>query len=442
MSTGRAEDEFWHVRRDGRRFWANVVITAILDHDGVLIGFGNITRDMSERKRFIDELQEARDAAEQANRAKDEFLSHMSHELRTPLNAVIGFSQVLEMRELTGADRDLVTHIGQAGHHLLALINEIMDIAVIASGKLSINLERVSVATAVDDTIGLIRPLALDKSVRVVAESSVPLNALADPKRLRQVLLNLVSNAVKYNRRGGEVRLSWGTDESGRARVIVADTGPGIPAEHVDRLFVPFDRLGVESTGIEGTGLGLALSKALVETMGGTIGFTSVVGQGSTFIVDLPVAPVDTEPTAPLFPISDVTPQAHVLYIEDNLVNLQLVRHVLAARDGIELIPAMRGQIGLDLARTALPDLVLLDLNLPDMTGEQVLHELQADPATADLPVVVMSADAEPGRIALLRALGVVDYLTKPIDVHELLAVIDRCPPAAAPGQRVPHDPG
>jgi PAS domain S-box-containing protein len=421
--TGRSEDEFWHVRKDGTRFWANAVITAILDHDGVLIGFGNITRDMSERKQFIDELQEARDAAEQANRAKDEFLSHMSHELRTPLNAVIGFSQVLEMSALDGSQVEAVTHISQAGHHLLGLINEIMDIAVVAAGEFSINLEPVDIAATVDDTIGLLRPLAMDKGVRVTAESTIRLEAIADPKRLQQVLLNLVSNAVKYNRPGGGVRVSWAPDNLGRARVVVADTGPGIAADLLERLFVPFDRLGAEAAGIEGTGLGLPLSKSLVETMGGTIDVTSEPGLGTTFTVDLPTAPATNE--TPLALPTPNAPIAHVLYIEDNLVNLQLVRHVLATRPGIELIPAMRGQAGLDLARTTTLDLILLDLNLPDMTGEDVLHQLQNNPTTTDLPVVVMSADAEPGRIALLQALGAVDYLTKPIDVHELLAIVD-----------------
>jgi PAS domain S-box-containing protein len=425
VTTGRAEDESWRVRKDGTRFWANTVFTAILDDEGVLIGFGNITRDMSERKQFIDELQTARDAAEQANRAKDEFLSHVSHELRTPLNAVIGFSQVLEMGDLTGRQRESVAHIGQAGHHLLGLIDEIMDIARVASGDLSINAEPVNVVATVDECIGLVRPLALDIGVRVTAESTVRLDALADPQRLRQVLLNLVSNAVKYNRPGGSVAVSWEATTIGHARIVVADTGFGISAEDMHRLFVPFDRLGAESTGTEGTGLGLTLSKSLVESMGGTIEVTSDPGHGSTFTVDLPAPANDANAWAATAFVAAAAPTAHVLYIEDNVANLELVRQILANRPTIAFIPAMDGQAGLNLARTNRPDLVLLDLNLPDLSGEQVLHELRRQPATADVPIVVMSADAEPGRIAVMRALGVVDYLTKPINVHGLLAIVD-----------------
>jgi PAS domain S-box-containing protein len=432
LTTGRVEDEGWRVRKDGSRFWANVVITAVFDHDGELLGFVKVTRDMTERKRSLDQIETARAEAERANRAKDEFLSHMSHELRTPLNAVIGFAQILQMDELVGSQRDAVSHIEQAGRHLLGLINEILDISRVAAGELSVHLEPVDVAAAVDQTIGLIRPAALDRGVRLVVDSSTRACALADPQRLLQILLNLVTNAVKYNRHGGDVNISW-TITAGRTRIAIADTGPGIAEDLLDRLFTPFDRLGAEATATEGTGIGLFLAKSLTEAMDGTIEVTSEPGRGTTFTLDLAQTPVPL-PATGSSPGADIDfdVAANVLYIEDNLANIDLVRAVLATRPGVKLIPALTGTAGIELARTHTPQLVLLDLNLPDHSGEEVLHQLRADPATADLPVAVMSADAEPGRIALLAALGVIDYLTKPIDVPTLLGIIDSHIPADA----------
>jgi PAS domain S-box-containing protein len=433
--TGSIEVEGWRLRKDGSRFWANVVITAVFDEDnGELIGFGKVTRDMTERKRFIDALQEARTVADQASLAKDEFLSSMSHELRTPLNAVIGFSQVLESGPLTDEQLEAVAHIGQAGHHLLAIINEVLDFARVTAGHAAVHAESAAIAGTVDEAIALVQVAAAEAGVIVGAHGPHDLAALADRQRLRQVVLNLLSNAVKYNRPGGDVTVTWGAAAPGRVQLRVADTGRGISAELLARLFVPFDRLDADvATAREGSGLGLAVSQSLLGAMGGTIAVTSEPGRGTTFTVDLPGAPAAVaapdRPEPPAVP--DPSSPLRVLYIEDDPSNLRLVQHIFRARPGIELIAAARGRVGLELARSLVPDLVLLDLTLPDVPGEQVLRELQADPATAEVPVVVMSADASPDRMASLQAMGAVDYLTKPLDVAGLLEVADRSPRSA-----------
>jgi PAS domain S-box-containing protein len=432
VRVGCSEAEGWRVRKDGSRFWANEVTTAIFEEDdGDLAGFGRVTRNMTERKRFVDELQDARDMSERASQAKDEFLSNMSHELRTPLNAVIGFAQVLQLDDLSPDQREAVEHIGEAGHHLLGLINEILDISRVVSGHLPISVEPINLAVAVGKAVALVGNLARPRGVRVTVEGNEETHVAADRQRLRQVIVNLASNAVKYNKPDGEVRITWAPGEPGRVRLAVSDTGRGIPADQLTRLYVPFDRLAADATGIEGTGLGLALSKALIEAMEGTIEVSSEPERGTTFTVDLPAA----EPGTAMTEAAVAPPEARsdeplvVLYLEDNLSNLQLVQHVFHARPNIELVPAMQAQIGLELARTKAPDLLLLDLNLPDLSGEEVLRQLQADPATADIPTVIMSADAEPNRIAALRALGIADYLTKPIDVTALLHLVDRSQP-------------
>jgi signal transduction histidine kinase len=388
----------------------------------------------SELAQGVRELEAARAVADAANRSKSEFLSRMSHELRTPLNAVLGFAQVLEFDARSDEDRDAVTHIIKGGNHLLQLINEVLDISRIETGDLTLSPEAVLVGDLVADVLDLVRPIAAQQSVHLLGDRAVSCAefVFADRQRLKQVLLNLLSNAVKYNRRGGTVAVSWEHPSPTRLRISVTDTGPGIPAEQMGLLFVPFERLGAERTTVEGTGIGLAISQRLADAMGGSLHVESVVGRGSTFSVELPSVegPVEryerlnggvVDEEAPAQPSGRHT----VLYIEDNLANLKLVERLLAQRSDVEVIPSMQGRLGLELAREHDPALILLDLHLPDVSGDEVLQQLRDDPATASIPVVIISADATQGQVQRLLAAGAIAYLTKPFDVRELLSILD-----------------
>jgi signal transduction histidine kinase/CheY-like chemotaxis protein len=385
------------------------------------------------------ELQEANRRLRAADLAKSEYLSRMSHELRTPLNAILGFAQLLEMDELREDQRVSLGYILSAARHLLELINEVLDIAAIEAGRLPLSLEPVWVADVVSEAVSLIRPLADEHGILLTGPSvSCTTHIVGDRQRLKQILLNLLSNAVKYNQPGGSVHLTGDRVAGERLRVKVTDTGPGIQPAALERLFVPFERVGEQHSAVEGTGLGLPLSKRLAEAMGGTLELTSTPQQGSTFWVELPLAeaPVEAgvlqEPGTPPEPEQQqnqaqegqATPALTVLYIEDNVSNLQLVERLMERR-GINLISAMRPQLGLDLASEHGPDLVLLDLHLPDMPGQEVLRRLRANAKTADIPVVVLSADARPNLITRMLEEGVRAFLTKPLDVKQLLELLD-----------------
>ena len=404
---------------------------SIVGEDGSCVGALVMSRDVTEDLAFEAELLTAVGVAERASLAKSEFLSRMSHELRTPLNSVLGFAQLLEMDDLSDQQGQAVGHILRAGQHLLNLIDEVLDIARIESGHLDLSVEAVLVLDVLGDAVDLARPLAEERAVRLTvdARSCLPdTYALADRQRLLQVLLNLLSNATKYNTRTGRVDISVARTDDGRVRIAVTDTGPGIRAEDLERVFTPFDRLGAEHSGIEGTGVGLTLSKHLVERMGGEIVVESTVGVGSTFTVFLPLTEVVTE-FEPELPVRIETPALHralrILHVEDNLANLALVEQILARHEEVELIAATLGGLALELARRHRPDVILLDLHLPDMSGVDVLGRLRADPTTTAIPVVVVSADATAERMALLDAERVAAYLTKPIDVRKLLRVIE-----------------
>jgi PAS domain S-box-containing protein len=430
----RVSLETRHLGGDGEPF--SVSLTAAPLHGGgTVLGMSVVARDISERRRAEKALREAKQEAERANRAKSEYLSRMSHELRTPLNAILGFAQLLELEELATEQRENLGYILSAARHLLALINEVLDIAAIEAGRLPLSLEPVAVAEVVAEAVSLIRPLADQHQVLLVSPpTECQVHVLGDRQRLKQILLNLLSNAVKYNRQGGSVQLGCGPVADGRLRIEVVDTGPGIAPEAMGQLFVPFERLGSEQTGVEGAGLGLPLSRRLAEAMGGTLEVASTVGQGSSFWVELPPAesPVERaerrqELAEAAAPEPDPAPSESltVLYIEDNLSNLQLVERVLNRRPGVRLISAMRPQLGLELAAEHDPDLILLDLHLPDMPGQEVLRRLQAEPRTARVPVVILSADARPSLIKELLGQGVRAFLTKPLDVKELLELLD-----------------
>jgi PAS domain S-box-containing protein len=395
-----------------------------------------MVRDITERKQFEVKLKEAKEAAEAANEAKSEFLSRMSHELRTPMNSILGFGQLLQRSPLPADQARSVEHILKAGRHLLNLINEVLEIARIEANQQQLSLEPVHAATLLNEALALVRPTADQRPVQLSARAPQGSDAYvrADQQRLMQVLLNLLSNAIKYNRSGGAVELlarpAVGADGSAYLAIGVRDTGPGIPPERLGELFVAFSRLGAERSGVEGTGLGLALSRRLVEVMGGQLRVESAVGEGSTFWVELPVTESPRDRLEPgradgARPDAVARPARTILYVEDNLANLDLVETILMDRPEISLIPALQGRLGLQLAREHRPDLVLLDLHLPDISGEMVLHELRADDRTRHIPVLVISADATTRQVERLRAAGARDYLTKPLDVDQFLTAVD-----------------
>ena len=389
-----------------------------------------ISEDITERQLAEAALEEARMAADAANRAKNQFLSRMSHELRTPLNSVLGFGQLLQLDDLRPDQRDSVDQILRGGAHLLELIDEVLDISRVESGHLRLSLEPVRVGDVVAEATAMMGPLAATRRVHIDAADCQDLHVRADRQRLRQVVVNLLSNAVKYNRDDGQVRVRCEETGTGSIRLVVADTGIGLDPSDVARLFQPFERLGAEQSGVEGTGLGLALSKQLAEAMGGRIEVHSEPGVGSRFSVELPVAEPPSEmaepPEAAEPPAAPTSPVLRtVLYVEDNLSNVKLVERVAARLPGVELLVAMQGSLAVELAREHRPGLVLLDLHLPDMPGEEVLRRLRSDRRTSATPVVVLSADATPGQIERLKANGASDYLTKPFEIPRLMAVID-----------------
>lgn len=385
-----------------------------------------------ERLRAETQLREATAEAEQANRAKSEFLSRMSHELRTPLNAILGFSQILSLGDLAEKPLRNVEQINKAGHHLLDLINEVLDISRIDTGRMTLSPEPVAIAPAIIEAVELMRPLASKRDIDIASQvpTSNAVCVLADRQRLKQVLLNLLSNAIKYNRDGGRIRVEAAQREDGMVRVSVQDNGLGIAPEYMDRLFVPFERLDAESrTHQEGTGLGLALSKGLVGAMGGEMGAESKLREGSTFWFALKQASPPKVSGSPLRPTSSMPvasgQRALVLYVEDNLANIELVEAIIELTPGIELTTTMQGHRALELAAEHKPDLILLDLHLPDMNGVEVLQQLQAEVATSSIPVIVVSADASPSQRERLLAMGACDYLSKPLDVRAFRAALE-----------------
>ncbi|MDE3086764.1 MAG: response regulator, partial [Acidobacteriota bacterium] len=424
----------------------------ILDHGGRVIGTVTVSRDITERMKLERSLRRATVAAERASEAKSQFLSRMSHELRTPLNAILGFAQLLQLEDLPADQASSVDQIERAGHHLLSLINEVLDIARIEAGQLTVSPASVRVGDVLGEVTALLAPVAESAAVTMLVDRDGTWDewVRADRQRLLQVLLNLGSNAVKYNEAGGTVSFRTTAVAGGRMRFSVQDTGPGIPLEQQDLLFLPFSRLGAERSGVEGTGVGLALSKQLVELMGGAIGVESAAGYGSTFWVELqtgapapvgeevlPVAPEAERPVAPgRVAIAAGAPgdddedagdrsSLVVLQVEDDASNAALVSLVLARRPEVRLLSADDARVGLELARRHRPHLLLLDLHLPDLPGDQMLYRVKATPELADTEVVVLSADATPDRIRRMLDLGAEGYLTKPVDVEALLELVD-----------------
>jgi signal transduction histidine kinase/FixJ family two-component response regulator len=373
------------------------------------------------------EADRAREVATEANQTKNKFLSRMSHELRTPLNAILGFGQLLEISTLAGHDREAVGHIVKAGQHLLALINDVLDLSRIEADALTLSLEPVDMGELINDAVSLIKPLADSRSIHLdVSAGGCDAYVTTDRQRCRQVLLNLLSNAVKYNHDGGDVQISCRHVSERELRISVRDSGPGIELARQQGLFEPFERLGAENSSVEGTGLGLALTKQLVERMRGVIGVETAAGLGSTFWIDLPVTPQPAaldEPDA-RSDTSSANDDRTLLLIEDNLINLRVIEAMLRRRPGVSVLPTMQGSLAVDMAGEHQPDLIVLDLHLPDLPGREVLRRLQADPRTRDIPVVIASADSTPGSVRQLKEDGAFAYLTKPLDLQQFLDVV------------------
>ncbi len=376
-------------------------------------------------------LRQKTTEADEANQAKSEFLSRMSHELRTPLNAILGFAE-LGRQDAQGELRTDIDQIHLAGRHLLDLINEVLDIARIESGQLSLSVEPVEVAGVVTESITLVSGAAAHRRIEIDADGGQGNDQVyvkADRQRLKQVVVNLLSNAIKYNRDDGNVTVRFEL-RGDLLRLSVTDTGPGLPSTAAERLFTPFARLGAETTNVEGTGLGLALSKSLMETMGGDLAVGRSDSSGTEFFLQLPVAaePVAETPTVDetersVVDVSLVS--VTVLQVEDNPSNIRLVERIMQRRSDVQLVTADTGRAGLEFARELRPDLILLDLNLPDMSGQEVLAKLRSDPVTSSLRVVMLSADATASQIARMKEAGAADYLTKPFEVRALLGVVD-----------------
>ena len=423
--------------RDGKETVVSYNATTFYDRDRKLQGVFAAARDVTERKRLDHELESAKLVAEKANLAKSDFLSSMSHELRSPLNAILGFAQLMDSDSPPASpnQKASIDQILHAGWYLLELINEILDLAVIESGKLSLSVEPVSLPAVLLECQAMIEPLMARRGLRLTLPTvgSSPV-VLADRTRVKQVLLNLLSNAIKYNIIGGLVVVDCITVTPSVTRISVRDTGAGLPPEKLAQLFQPFNRLGQEGGGEEGTGIGLVMSKLLVELMGGRIGVESTVGMGSVFWFELSTAPPQArqpdaaEVSGPV-PVEDTrsldAPQVNLLYVEDNPANMKLVAGLIARRPELHLLSAINATLGIEIARNRQPDVILMDINLPGISGIQALKLLRDDPLTAHIPVLAISANAMMGDIRKGMDAGFFNYLTKPINVREFLDALD-----------------
>ena len=426
--------ELTYIRKDGSRFPAIISVTALRDDYGDIIGYLLIGMDNSVRKLVESELNEAMAAAEKANRAKTDFLSGMSHELRTPLNAVLGFAQLMESGSPppTVSQKRNLDQILKAGWYLLDLINEVLDLTLIESGKATLSSEPVSLPEVMLECRAMIEPQAHKRGIGLkFARFEAPYFVKADRTRVKQVLINLLFNAIKYNKPDGAVSIEYALSTADSIRISVRDTGAGLAPEQLAQLFQPFNRLGKEAGAEEGTGIGLVVTKRLVEMMGGTIGVDSTVGVGSVFWVELNLtaAPQLATPEAqgavhPQAQAADARPRT-LLYVEDNPANLELVEQLIARRPDLRLLSAADGDLGIEFARAYLPEVILMDINLPGLSGVAALKILRSDAATAHIPIIALSANAVPHDIARALDAGFFNYLTKPIKVDQFMEALD-----------------
>lgn len=427
--------ELTYICKDGRFFPAIISITALRDEYSNIIGYLLIGTDNSARKRVELELNEAMTAADKANRAKSDFLSSMSHELRTPLNAILGFAQLVESGSPTPtpSQKRNIDQILKAGWYLLELINEILDLALIESGRLTLSAEPVSLGEVMLECRAMIEPQAQKRGISMTfPHFATPRFVKADRIRVKQVLINLLFNAIKYNKPDGAVAVDCSSSVADSIRISVRDTGIGLAPEQLAQLFQPFNRLGKEASAEEGTGIGLVVTKRLVELMGGSIGADSVVGVGSVFWIEFSLtsepqfAALEAEhvsTTRP--PLLTGAPLRTLLYVEDNSANQELVEQLIARRADLRLLTAADGNLGIEFARVYLPEVILMDINLPGLSGIEAMKILRADPLTAHIPIIALSANAMPGDIEKGLEAGFFNYITKPIKVNQFMDALD-----------------
>jgi PAS domain S-box-containing protein len=414
------------VRPDGSMRWVHEEAMTEKDAEGRPLRLIGTVQDITERKLAEEALRQAKEEAERASRAKSEFLSRMSHELRTPMNAILGFAQVLQMQPLAQAEQDFVREIRQAGEHLLELIDELLDLSRIEAGRLAVAIETVDLNRVLDQALQLVQPLIQERGLSLACTSPPGLWLLADATRLRQVLVNLLSNAAKYNRAGGRIAVDCEVMGAERLRLRIRDTGPGIPPHRLSRLFEPFERLGAETSEVPGTGIGLALSRQLMQLMGGTLGVESELGRGSTFWLELPLSEPPPSAADPHLggPAGHTQGKMRLLYVEDNNANFRVVAAMLRQHPHLTLLGASNGEHALELVRRHPPDAILMDIHLPGMDGYAVLAALRADPATRAIPVYALSADAMPMDVERGLQAGFRAYLTKPIRYEALMQAL------------------
>jgi len=453
---------FHNRKKDGTLYWEQATIGPILNDDGEITHYIAIKEDITERKRIQDELKDlnnhleekikertldlenvnitlinANKEAQQANKAKIDFLSKMSHELRTPMNSILGFGQLLQMSDLTPIQEKGVQHILDSGKHLLNLINEVLDISRIESGRISISVEPVDVFEVIKEVTEGLQFSADQKHIKLICtpQNTTPVYVRADRQRLKQVLINLTNNAIKYNDEGGQVKITFdkrqvSNDGYTPIRISIEDNGWGIEEKNIEKIFVPFERIGAEKSNVEGTGLGLAVVKQLVELMGGNVGVKSIFGEGSTFWIELQESENHLERIQKTAALNQHQATENgtgtILYVEDNQPNIELVEEIIGVkRKGVKLTIHMTGSGVIEKIKEAKPDLVLLDLNLPDKHGKDILREIKDDLEIRSIPVVIISADAMPNQISELKSIGAASYLTKPIEIKSLLDIID-----------------
>ena len=417
--------------RDGTVLWVRMNWRVLRNTQGEAQRLVAVVEDITEQLRF-QEAEQGRQLAESANRAKSDFLSRMSHELRTPLNAMLGFAQLLDMDRqprLAAHQQGWVGQILQAGWHLLEMINDTLDLSRIEAGMLRLTLTPVPLAPLVAHCLAMVGPAATRRGITLQVQiDDNASHALGDETRLKQVMTNLLSNAVKYNVTGGRVVVRSHRLDAQTLEIRVLDTGLGLDEAQMAELFQPFNRLGREQSDTEGTGIGLVISRRLAELMGGSLDAESVAGVGATFLLRLPLAS-QQQPKPDLTPVSDDVSDRYrhrtVHYVEDNETNVEVMRGILAQRPQVRLEVSSLGLDGLTAIRSRRPDLILLDMHLPDVDGLELLRQLQRDPACADIPVIVVSADATPTRIAEALAAGARHYLTKPLNLSGFLGVLD-----------------
>lgn len=447
VATGGWQGEIWNRRKNGDIYPVLLSISAVRDEHGAVTHYIGSHIDITEQKHAeaqirelniglekrvaerTAELESARNSALAADRAKSDFLASMSHEIRTPLNAILGFSQLINMApDLPAEAKENAQEIGRAGQHLLVLINEVLDLARIEANHIELTFESVPLETLLADCLAMIKPIADKHGIELhsLDGNGHATVVRADYVRLRQVVINLLSNAIKYNRPGGAVTLACKT-LGDTVRISVADSGPGIPEHKQIHLFNAFDRMGKESGTVEGTGIGLVISKRLVEAMGGNIGFKSATGLGSTFWVDLPLSESDV-PARPELPTASIAPETNtlqsarhkVLYVEDNATSLRLMQKIIERWPEMELLGAPTAEHGIEQARRELPALILMDINLPGMDGYEALAVLKADPLTAHIPVIALTANAMKNEKDKALTAGFSAFVTKPIDLASL----------------------